>query len=127
MTQTIYHYCSLQSFESIITNKCLRLSNAFKSNDYYELNWIFKLMKEMGKFDYNYISKLEYIYHLGLISFFKPHMICFSKEGDLLSQWRGYGNDGKGICIGFNREYFEKDRLKNYCCFKTFFSLNLQP
>lgn len=113
MTQTIYHYCSLQAFEGIITNKCLRLSNAFKSNDHFELNWIFQLMRGMGKFDLEYILKLEYIYHLGLRSFFKPHMVCFSKEADLLSQWRGYANDGKGVCIGFNREYFEKSMQYN--------------
>ena len=26
---------------------------------------------------------------------------CFSTDGDLLSQWRAYGNDGRGYAIGF--------------------------
>lgn len=30
---------------------------------------------------------------------------CFSKEGDLLSQWRGYAADGTGVAIGFSRGY----------------------
>ena len=27
---------------------------------------------------------------------------CLSEEGDLLSQWRGYGDDGRGFSIGFD-------------------------
>lgn len=26
---------------------------------------------------------------------------CFSEEKDLLSQWRGYANNGAGVAIGF--------------------------
>lgn len=35
----------------------------------------------------------------GTISTF---VICLSEEGDLLSQWRGYADDGRGMCLGFN-------------------------
>jgi hypothetical protein len=40
---------------------------------------------------------------------------CFSKDGDSLGQWRAYGDDGKGVAIGFDRAYFqdlEGPRLK---------------
>jgi len=40
-------------------------------------------------------------------------MLCFSKSPDLLSQWRGYADNGKGVCIGFNRDYFEKTKRVN--------------
>ncbi len=113
MKNTIYHYCSLQSFESIIKNKTLRLSNSFKTNDSLEMNWIFSILKESGHFDSRYIETLKMIYNEYLNYFFRPHMICFSKEPDLLSQWRGYANDGKGVCIGFNKEYFNKSKLLN--------------
>jgi hypothetical protein len=29
-------------------------------------------------------------------------------KGDMLSQWRGYADDGKGFCIGFDRHEFEQ-------------------
>lgn len=32
---------------------------------------------------------------------------CFSENGDLLSQWRGYANDAKGISIGFNKDILQ--------------------
>lgn len=35
------------------------------------------------------------------------YAMCFSADGDLLSQWRGYANDGTGVCIGFDIAYLE--------------------
>jgi len=34
-----------------------------------------------------------------------PFSFCMSEKGDLLSQWRGYANDGTGVSIGFCKEY----------------------
>jgi hypothetical protein len=31
-----------------------------------------------------------------------------SEEGDLLSQWRAYADNGAGVSIGFTKEYFEE-------------------
>lgn len=30
---------------------------------------------------------------------------CMSEDGDTLSQWRGYADDGRGISIGFSHEF----------------------
>lgn len=38
------------------------------------------------------------------------YTICFSGNGDLLSQWRGYAKDGTGVAIGFKTKYLEKFR-----------------
>lgn len=38
----------------------------------------------------------------------KHLVFCLSEEGDLLSQWRGYADDGNGISIGFKREFLSK-------------------
>lgn len=32
---------------------------------------------------------------------------CLSANGDLLSQWRGYAQNGEGFSIGFSKEYLE--------------------
>lgn len=37
---TIYHYCSLSTFLTIIDKKTLRLSNVLKSNDYLERKYV---------------------------------------------------------------------------------------
>ncbi|UGQ39385.1 DUF2971 domain-containing protein [Rhodococcus aetherivorans] len=45
-----------------------------------------------------------------------PHVVCFCEDGDLLSQWRGYGDGGGGYSIGFSREavssLFTADKLR---------------
>lgn len=105
----IYHYCSMDSFFGIITNKNIRLSNAYKTNDYTELEWIFSIMEYSmtDVFKTEFRDSLRKSYRRWLENYFRPHIACFSREGDLLSQWRAYANNGKGISIGFNRRYFE--------------------
>lgn len=118
--ETIYHYCSLDTFTQIIKNKTLRLSDLNKTNDYMEKKWGFDFLyhvlcgelqnkgiqmnlNEAYWYSDNACTHLEqlendikmYLNHQTLIT-------CFSKEKDLLSQWRAYGSDGIGIAIGFN-------------------------
>jgi hypothetical protein len=33
---------------------------------------------------------------------------CFSERTDLLSQWRAYGDDGKGVAIGFSTDHLQR-------------------
>jgi hypothetical protein len=39
---------------------------------------------------------------------------CMSEEGDLLSQWRAYADNGAGVSIGFNKDYFEALGILKY-------------
>ena len=43
---TVFHYCSMDTFYAIITNKTLRLSDITKSNDSMEILWVTKFIKE---------------------------------------------------------------------------------
>jgi len=105
----IYHYCSMESFFGIFTNKNIRLSNAYKTNDYTELEWIFSVIENgiVSDFKTEFVSSLRSSYRKWLEIYFRPHIACFSKNGDLLSQWRAYANNGRGVSIGFNNKYFE--------------------
>ncbi|WP_192847950.1 DUF2971 domain-containing protein [Clostridium coskatii] len=40
------------------------------------------------------------------------YIACFSRKGDLLSQWRAYGDDGKGVSIGFDSKLLRKVNSK---------------
>lgn len=107
--ETIYHYCLLDTFIQIIKNKTLRLSDLNKTNDYMEKKWgidflYYVLCEELQNkgiqmnlretYWYNgnahtHLEQLEndiklYLNHQTLIT-------CFSKEKDMLSQWRAYG------------------------------------
>ena len=110
--ELIYHYCDANSFHQICTNHTLRLSDLLSMNDFFEFHWGYsiwekaasKLIDELGK---DFLDKIDEIINIsGLRGLLLA--TCFSLEGDVLSQWRAYTNDGKGYAIGFNA----KDILK---------------
>ena len=111
---TIYHYCSLSSFMAIVESKCMHLSNSFTLNDYTEnriIDSLYPLVKnkllEMGKKP----QEIEHVFTECKLNTYPMYVACFSKIKDLLSQWRGYGDDGYGVSIGFR---FSKDQFMNY-------------
>lgn len=108
----IYQYLSVDAFEKMMNHKTIKLSNIMKSNDSSELllsydvldNLIFdkyskkikisktfKDIKDVVKFhndSIEHIKRSEPKIHTQYVS-------CFSSNGDMLSQWRGYGNLAK--------------------------------
>lgn len=105
----LYHYCSTQTFHSILDTGTLRLSSLTQSNDYLEgklvAESVARIAKSEGLADdetariQDEIARLE--------STFSGLGFCLSEEGDLLSQWRGYAVDGTGVAIGFEEDYLE--------------------
>lgn len=115
----VYHYCSLESLNSILKHRALRLTNILKSNDSMEISWICRYFQEAFRQAYEQAS--EHVHQKiskermdGLIRFYTDeffneshscyrfYVTCFSKEADLLSQWRGYADDGRGVAIGYD-------------------------
>ncbi|MFA9399290.1 MAG: DUF2971 domain-containing protein [Clostridiaceae bacterium] len=132
MGRNLYHYCSLETFIAIISNKCFRLSDLSKSNDYMERKWIINILEEAlnKSFKDEGITidlREEYWYDDGvnnhidyLLNMLRDdvthssYITCFSRKGDLLSQWRAYGDDGRGVSIGFSSKLLYKvDSRKN--------------
>lgn len=126
----LYHYCNNVKCFNIIQSETIRLYDIGKSNDYGELKMfypeIFSCLREYyfkAPFPFNYNGKknedafielLDGVQHIWEERFytgeFSSFVICFSEESDLLSQWRGYSDDGRGCCIGFSHEI-----LQNFC------------
>lgn len=123
----VYHYCNLNTFYSIISNRTLRLSDITKSNDQLEITWAVDIIREVFAEQYSEladnvkeaISREEYTKRINekIALYFGQNelkdnffVMCFSgqESGDLLSQWRGYGDDGKGIAIGFSEYVLKK-------------------
>ena len=117
--KTVYHYCDMNAFYSIIRSSSLRMSNISKSNDYAEISYCFEAFnKALMNACHDYAS--EYIQDEETIEFFEHinydllvsravrnnsliyYAVCFSSEYDRLSQWCEYANDGKGVAIGFD-------------------------
>jgi hypothetical protein len=105
---TLYHYCPVSSFYSIIKNNSIWLSSLSLSNDYMEgrlVEEIFARMLKQSNFsDEDIVPVIEALKNLNEI--FDGLGFCISEKPDLLSQWRGYADDGKGFSIGFSEKYF---------------------
>lgn len=130
MDKLIYHYCDNQKMANILASKTLRMSDITKSNDYGEVKLFFpgildalqdeyrnnpftlEFERKTDEEAFDRILQKEYDmlkngFSKGDISNF---VVCFCEEGDVLSQWRGYANDGKGCSLGFS-----VDELRDYC------------
>lgn len=107
---TLYHYCDNEAFASIFQHKTIRLSSLKQSNDSKEGQLVLETMVRLADQDRLSQHKLDQLQlQLSLLTDrFDSLGFCLSAENDLLSQWRGYADDGKGIAIGFRRSYLEE-------------------
>lgn len=124
MERILYHYCSTQKMYGIMSGKQIRMSDITKSNDYDEVYMFFPGILEAMRdkyqknpFPFEFASEIDesainIFFHL-MYDYFKVEfdkggvtnfVICFCEEGDKLSQWRGYADNGRGVSIGFSEQ-----------------------
>jgi hypothetical protein len=109
--KTLYHYCSVPTGMSILQARTIKLSALSKANDALEGRVLGKTFAKMLRETELPESSAE------LASFFvegypdatEGFAFCLSEKGDLLSQWRAYGNDGTGFAIGFSSKELTHD------------------
>ena len=129
----VFYYCGVDTLMSIFTNRSIWLQDVSKSNDTMELNWgkeqITKQLEDecerwgdsvLGKARSGLVSEADFNtavkrymqvedktmrYVDKLLDSNICFAMCFSKNGDMLSQWRGYGSNGSGVSIGFDPGY----------------------
>jgi hypothetical protein len=116
--KVFYYYCSVTTFLNIVKNNSIFLSDPLKMNDDEEIKWFFHLLNEVDEneeiFKDNHTVKYMKEKCADATRFLDTngqeniYICCFSKEGDLLSQWRAYGDDGRGIAIGFDLDKITK-------------------
>lgn len=106
---TLFHYCSTSSFLPIILNKAIWLSSLTLSNDSLEGKILSDVLKRVtDRYDIDWQTKtVIHEQYKFFEDFFDGLGFCLSETGDLLSQWRGYADDGQGFSIGFTKEYLE--------------------
>lgn len=120
--EIVYHYCSVESMVSILSNNCIWMSDSKKTNDRTEINWILNnvnqvfeesIEKYKKKYDGIIYQKIrDIIYEFIRIDILRypdfmqrDYLVCFTTKGDMLSQWRAYGNNGCGVSLGFDTKY----------------------
>lgn len=111
MIDEVHHYCSPPVFLSLIRNKELWLTSLTLSNDHSEGTWM--LNNWLEKFSHRIVK--ERLQRSGAKIAVEDVLrqnvalgTCFSEERDLLSQWRGYAQDGAGFSVSFDKQKLEQ-------------------
>ena len=128
MVEMLYQYGSNRRCFGILGDRAVRLCDIRKSNDYDELLIMYpqildeilaQYQKAPFPFKFEGLSGIPAMYRLvsmtqSLIDdeldtgSFSNLVTCFSEAPDILSQWRGYADDGKGCCLGFSMSALQK-------------------
>ncbi len=113
----IYHYCDAPALLNILSTRKVWATSTKYLNDTMELLALIRNMKDHADrhrdteagvalsdiVDFYLISAdTKQAQTIGMDRF----ACCFSANGDLLSQWRAYGNNGRGYAIGFDPRAF---------------------
>ena len=105
---TLYQYCSIDTFYNIVSEKYLRFGSI---NHFRDLKERQHFLEAHASFmaSGNLKSKPSEITEKDVEEFFNDNLYvaCFSEKSDVLSQWSVYGSDGVGISVGYNRDFFE--------------------
>ena len=109
LPEIIYHYTTQKGILGIISLREMWATQVHFLNDKNEVYLMFKLLdrqlqKKIDTIQNPANKSLLRDIRTGLRDMEQWH-ICiasFCEHGDLLSQWRGYGNQGKGYAIGFD-------------------------
>jgi len=121
----IYHYTTKEGLIGIFKNKSLWMTKIHYLNDASELtrplsmarDFLKSILTEMGKKTLNVSNNNKGINKMiGDIEEWENINLCvasFCTNGNLLSQWRGYGTFGSAYSIGFDVEEIEKSLPKN--------------
>src|SRR6266446_2177088 len=104
--ELIYHYCGAASFLAICTIKKMRFSDLFSMNDFMEMHWGYSIWEKAASEILDEVGRefLDEIDKIISVSGVRGLLVaaCFSLDGDVLSQWRAYADDGQGYAIGFD-------------------------
>ncbi len=95
----LYHYTNWNGLEGIFRDRQLWLTHFDCLNDRTEVEYMAKLLGDLVQGHPTARCAQSAIEEPGRLKY--ACVASLSEEGDLLSQWRAYGDKGRGFCLGF--------------------------
>lgn|GEM_PF-1241779 len=123
-TPILYHYTDSFGVSGIISSNSLWATATQFSNDLSEIEYAvsiaMRVMQEtwktatgIGAWERVLVEHLVHLFRTPLHSFGQPFIVSFCEVGDLLSQWRGYGQ-ASGFSLAF-KSLTHDDELRLHC------------
>jgi hypothetical protein len=109
----LYHYTDAQGLLGMLKTNRLWATNSRFMNDPTEVEYAARVVRETAlEQEAHYPSTLFKSVKHGISEVLEvyegdndEYIACFCEEGDLLSQWRGYGAVGGGYALGFQAKH----------------------
>lgn len=110
----LFHYTDLGGFRGIIEGGDLWLTHLRFSNDNEELihgkeivrRTLDKRLAQDPPARQDYLKQLKQLLDHPVAD--GVYICCFCERNNLLSQWRGYGANGSGVCLKFAKQNFSR-------------------
>jgi hypothetical protein len=106
----LHHYTSLDALLSIVETKSLWATNVHYLNDSSESELGLNLMRQVGEearktakgIDAEFLAYFADWLDGRVFESASVYVLCFSEARNQLSQWRGYTEHGRGICLSID-------------------------
>lgn len=95
----LYHYTDSHALLSIASSNSLWMSSHWHLNDYLE-GQIFTDFLTIHANNIDLSSQVQMV--INQLQQHEFYVTCLTTHGDMLSQWRGYAQNGEGVSIGFD-------------------------
>ena len=122
----LYHYCDMNTFVKILQSNSLWMTSANNFEDMTEfkvepqyVKAILDSLKSKYSIDENTYNRIVEVYAHDPF-YVPPFVVCFSNTENNDNQWREYGDNAGGICIGVAKEKL----IKKYNMKKSFHPCN---
>lgn len=135
LPRELYHYTSSQGLLGILGSNNFWATNIQYCNDSSEVKYGSELIKEIINEKLLHVTNDHTkVFLERTLRGFNPfsngfadiYITCFCEESNLLSQWRGYANNGGGYSIGINTHRALNVRDRNYFILKVIYDEVLQ-
>lgn len=119
---TVFHYTNIHGFMGIIKSKSIWATNIKYLNDASEVSYARSVINQVLDKHYgvenndpDFVRLLNVLRALVKTEESIPdiYVACFCTSGDLLSQWKGYGEGGAGVSIGIDVNRIKKLRSRD--------------
>ncbi|WP_087724475.1 DUF2971 domain-containing protein [Pandoraea sp. PE-S2T-3] len=111
MNTLAYRYAHADTFFKMLESQTLWFSDLRRMNDWDEYAAGFRMISEIAAEEFpQYKNLLNEISPERMPADFMALICSFSLDGDCLSMWRGYGDNGAGAAIGY---YYPEIQMQN--------------
>lgn len=107
--EVLYHYTDINGFLGMISSGSIWATHVTKLNDSTENEIGYSIVRKLLQGSMLKSCKPIFDKVIGGLSSADTYVSCYSTDGDLLSQWRGYTSNSVGYCLGFRTEGMATD------------------